>query len=289
MHQIKVHKFRAFTLIEILVVVAILALLISILLPSLQYARNSARVTVCQANCKQIATMVAEYQVEYDEYVPVMYNYWSNSLSKIARTCYLSVAFRQYDQSLKSLASQYNGYYDPQRSWPDYKLREYEKDILPDFFVCPFARGRDSFSTRSQETDKWALLEYTGRFESYHTWLHEAKVIRGSRLNSDSDPKRWESKYSALVWNKGGSNSHVRWNRRSLNRVNASNLADVTIIYCARGEFTPFPYPPSLDNPSGTTRRCNMGSHKRSGVGGTNAVFGDTHIEWIPGTQIGRP
>lgn len=44
---------RAFTLIEVLVVVAIIALLISILLPTLQRAREEARATACGANLKQ--------------------------------------------------------------------------------------------------------------------------------------------------------------------------------------------------------------------------------------------
>ena len=54
-------NIAAFTLIEVLVVVAIIALLAAILLPSLKAARTQAKVTVCKANCKQIATMIATY------------------------------------------------------------------------------------------------------------------------------------------------------------------------------------------------------------------------------------
>ena len=53
-----------FTLIEVLVVVAIIALLIAILLPSLANARNLARSAVCASNLRQGLTGVLLTQAE---------------------------------------------------------------------------------------------------------------------------------------------------------------------------------------------------------------------------------
>ncbi len=51
-----------FTLIEVLVVVAIIALLLSILLPSLNGAREQAKAVACSSNLKQITTGLAMYR-----------------------------------------------------------------------------------------------------------------------------------------------------------------------------------------------------------------------------------
>ena len=50
-----------FTLIEVLVVVAIIALLISILLPSLAAARDQTKRTVCVSNLSQLGKATAGY------------------------------------------------------------------------------------------------------------------------------------------------------------------------------------------------------------------------------------
>ena len=52
---------RGFTLIELLVVVAIIALLISILLPSLSRAREQARIAQCLSGQRSIAQAAVSY------------------------------------------------------------------------------------------------------------------------------------------------------------------------------------------------------------------------------------
>lgn len=63
---------RGFTLIELLVVVAIIALLISILLPSLREAREQAKVVKCLANLKQCMLTTVQYKEEHNNFPFVM-------------------------------------------------------------------------------------------------------------------------------------------------------------------------------------------------------------------------
>jgi prepilin-type N-terminal cleavage/methylation domain-containing protein len=205
----------AFTLIEVLVVVAIIALLAAILIPSLQRAREQGKIASCRADSKQIGTLTATYQAEYKGYVPVLFNYPTRQYCydygpyvdpasgaqwyAPARTSYLSVALRAYDKGTAKLAQKkdpsgikphdadYYGTEHADKIWSPSIHRNYEDRILPKHYICPFARDDgDGYVTIGEMTlkgpsgtMKFNIIEWQGKHESYNSWKWEGLLLKG--------------------------------------------------------------------------------------------------------------
>jgi prepilin-type N-terminal cleavage/methylation domain-containing protein len=63
----------AFTLIEVLVVIAVIAILLAILMPTLNRAREHARRVVCMSNQRQLVTAWNMYANHFHDFMPLAY------------------------------------------------------------------------------------------------------------------------------------------------------------------------------------------------------------------------
>ena len=79
-------RARAFTLVELLVVIGIIALLISILLPTLARARDSAKAVKCGSNARQVVQGLIGYSTDFQGTLPLGFAYLGPGASTASGT-----------------------------------------------------------------------------------------------------------------------------------------------------------------------------------------------------------
>lgn len=291
---------NGFTLVELLVVISIIALLLSIMIPAMEKVRTQAKLVMCQANSKQIGTLISVYQADNSGYVPVVLNEWATKYHNSAirsDNAYLSAAFIDYTSvKLPDNLEQMDWFQSiGGNSGNDYK--EYVNKYLPEYFMCPLIRKKsvvdDEWQFDGVKIGRFTYTNITRRWksDSYVTWLWQIPKGYDNRYSLKPSKYSYSSdgiaKYATMVWHGGYEkgvdplyrfsevkDSPTRWESQD----NGSSPAESTVVYCNQGQF---------DNHTFTL--YNYGSHPKHNRGGTNAIFADLHVGWVDGMNIGWP
>jgi prepilin-type N-terminal cleavage/methylation domain-containing protein/prepilin-type processing-associated H-X9-DG protein len=143
----RAQRTRGFTLIELLVVVAIIALLISILLPSLTRAKRNAKKSVCASNLHQIGLAMPAYAQDYGD--------WCLS----APWEYLDEDGNVQPYNLVWLWGGEKG-----KDWPNLPAhrRLMYPYVHPEFLLCPEDRMARDYWPSDPNSDYQTLHEATG-------------------------------------------------------------------------------------------------------------------------------
>src|SRR3954468_12162584 len=197
-------KRRAFTLVELLVVVGVIAILIALLMPALTRARESARRTACASNLRQLSMAFAMYYRDNGQRYPNSAHvgaqpedwiYWQSSRelgdSPIAR--YLNTGDPEGFRCPSDDVDSHRVWFTTPKAPPEPYRYSYIFNMRFNESVSVRAGAGTRYVTRP--TEKLLLIEadevtvYSGRWDAGIMYM--GTNTQQDLLGTRHDPQRW--------------------------------------------------------------------------------------------------
>lgn len=254
-------KLKAFTLVELLVVISIIALLLSILMPALGRVKEQARSVVCRTNLKSITLAAMLWSEDNDNWTPPHSWAWANP--------------KGADES-----HGFAGYPNP-GSLESYTATD--RDKSKNLYACPSAKGVEFFNapdmtgaSRDVE-DKEKKCTY-----GINAWL---AIVGDIQKNSPGDRSELGRE---TFWFYGPGSVH--YDIRGVTKVHNIRKSNETVFFMdhenelvAQWNFDPFKAPNLL--PQKTQTRW----HKAVSRNEEYPDYGSANIAWVDGHVSKEP
>lgn len=178
--KLRTDNYKAFTLVELLTVIAIMAILIGILLPVLSHVKKQAQLAKSYAEITSLANAIRAYKTEY--------GYWPTNLTDETASINVDTYLVGLLQSDTTVAGVSNN--NP-RKIKFYEFPDASKRIVGGNFVDPLASNPYKVAFDADYDEKITSLNYLGSNITLNTGV-AIYMDYNSKVSRNSLSKTWK-------------------------------------------------------------------------------------------------